>query len=295
MFDINFDIDYQIDRYDLYLLFKTLTLNIINYYTFIKYNIVHLLYFIHSLYNQFVITIQKNEGLRVCFISIFVATILTIYETLLFYGFVIPEINKEVNEGIRLMAYQVKQQLNLNFINVDTILDNNNDMFSGLLNYLNITIPYYDKDTNSMIYLNQYNINYNEMYSSYITTLNTFIITNINNILQYLLKSDITKIFILSILKTLYLRELEYVNRINNYTIITVTLLLGFLVFSLLLIYNTLNERKELLGNYVWVSSIFTICMILLFQYSFFIYANKYKYMGSTNTDEIIYYVLYQL
>jgi len=295
MFDINFDIVYQIDRYDCYILFITFTLNIINYCSVIKYNIIHFYYYLLYLYNQFIITIRKNEGLRVCFISIFVATILTIYEILLFYGFVIPEINKEVNEGIRLMAHQVKQELNLNIINSDTILDNNNDLFSGLLNYLNITIPYYDKDTNSMIYLNQYNINYNEMYSSYITTFNTFIISNINNILQYLLKNNITKIFILSILKTLYLRELEYVNRINTYTIITVTLLFGFLIFSLLLIYNTLNERKEILGNYVWISSGFTICMILLFQYSFFIYANKYKYMGSTNTDEIIYYILYQL
>lgn len=236
----------------------------------------------------------KNDGLRVCFISLFVATVLTVYEILLFYGFVIPEINKEVNEGIRIMAYQVKDKLDFNYINIDDVI-NNNDMFTGLLYYLNITIPYLDKNTNTMIYLNQYNNNYYDIYSSYITTLNSYIILNINSIFQYIFQNNITKIFILSILKTLYIRELEYINKINTYTILTVTLLLVFLVSGLLLIYNTLNERKEILGNYVWISSAFTICMILLFQYSFFIYANKYKYMGSTNTDEIIYYVLNQL
>jgi hypothetical protein len=57
----------------------------------------------------------------------------------------------------------------------------------------------------------------------------------------------------------------------------------------------TLNYIKEILGNYVWVSSWFTIIMILSFQYSFFIYANKYKYMGITDTDEIVYFLFNQL
>ena len=111
---IDFNIDYN-------LLFHILTLNFINY---IWSNITYFL-------TQFKNTLKSNQGLRVCFISLFIATILTVYEILLFYAFVIPEINKEVNEGLILLSFQIKQQINNNininydyFKNVD-IIDNN--------------------------------------------------------------------------------------------------------------------------------------------------------------------------
>lgn len=280
--NFDFDIDYII-------LFNLITLNIIN-------NIKNYFIKLKLSFGEFFSTIKTNEGLRVCFISLFVATILTIYEIILFYAFVIPEINKEVNEGIKIIAYQIKykSQLNIDVNNVNFIDFNNfnDNPFINLFNYLNLTIPYYDVKNNNIIFLNQYNVNY---YEIYLNIINNFIISKTNILIQYILSNDIFKIFILSILKTLYIRESEYVNKINTYNIITVSFLLSFLIFSLLLIYNTLNRRKEKLGNYVWIASIFTITMILSFQYSFFIFANKYKYMGSTNTDEIIYYVLNQL
>lgn len=278
----DFNIDYT-------LLIHIVTLNTINY---IYYNINYFL-------TQFKNTVKSSEGLRVCFISLFIATILTLYEILLFYTFVIPEIKNEVNEGILLLALQVKYQLyfNININLNNNIKDNLNgsnttNIFFNLIDYLNITIPYLDSNTNSIINLNKYNKEYHD---TYITFINTFISSIFNELLNYIINNETVKIFILSTLKTLNVRESIYVDKINTYTVLTSMFLLGFLIFSLLMIKYTLNDRKEILGNYVWVSSWFTIAMILLFQYSFFVYANKYKYMGRTDTDEIVYFLFNQL
>lgn len=280
---IDFNIDYN-------LLFHILTLNFINY---IWSNITYFL-------TQFKNTLKSNQGLRVCFISLFIATILTVYEILLFYAFVIPEIKREVNEGILLVALQVKEQLyfnidiNLNNNIIDSNINNSNNtnIFFNLIDYLNITIPYLDINTNNIINLNKYNEDY---YDTYIAFINTFVSSKFNELLKYIINNETVKIFVLSILKTLYVRESIYVDKINTYTILTSIFLLGFLIFTLLIIKYTLNYRKEFLGNYVWIESWFTIIMILLFQYSFFIYANKYKYMGRTDTDEIVYFLFNQL
>jgi len=280
---IDFNIDYN-------LLFHILTLNIVNY---IWFNITYFL-------TQFKITLKSNQGLRVCFVSLFIATVLTVYEILLFYAFVIPEIKREVNEGILLLALQVKQELyfnidiNLNNNLIDNNLksSNNSNIFFNLIDYLNITIPYLDINTNNIINLNKYNEDY---YDTYISFINTFVSSKFNELLKYIINNETVKIFVLSILKTLYVRESIYVDRINTYTILTSVFLLGFLIFTLLMIKYTLNYRKEILGNHVWISSWFTIIMILSFQYSFFIYANKYKYMGRTDTDEIVYFLFNQL
>jgi hypothetical protein len=232
--------------------------------------------------NEFIFTLKSSDGLRVCFISIYVATLLTIYEIILFYSFVIPEINNEINNGIITMAYETKKQINLD-INIKLQPDT---LLIDLFKYLNITIIY--DITNEKIYQNT-----NELLYSNIITF--FIQDKFNLLLKYIIQNETTKILILSILKTLYQREKILVDEINNYTVITVIFLLGFLMFCLLFIKKILNERKEILGNYVWISSWFTIVMILMFQYSFFIYANKYKYMGSTNTDELVYFILNQL
>ena len=280
---IDFNIDYN-------LLFHILTLNFINY---IWSNITYFL-------TQFKNTLKSNQGLRVCFISLFIATILTVYEILLFYAFVIPEIKREVNEGILLVALQVKEQLyfnidiNLNNNIIDSNINNSNNtnIFFNLIDYLNITIPYLDINTNNIINLNKYNEDY---YDTYIAFINTFVSSKFNELLKYIINNETVKIFVLSILKTLYVRESIYVDKINTYTILTSIFLLGFLIFTLLMIKYTLNYRKEFLGNYVWIESWFTIIMILLFQYSFFIYANKYKYMGRTDTDEIVYFLFNQL
>ena len=280
---IDFNIDYN-------LLFHILTLNFINY---IWSNITYFL-------TQFKNTLKSNQGLRVCFISLFIATILTVYEILLFYAFVIPEIKREVNEGILLLALQVKEQLyfnidiNLNNNIIDSNINNSNNtnIFFNLIDYLNITIPYLDINTNNIINLNKYNEDY---YDTYIAFINTFVSSKFNELLKYIINNETVKIFVLSILKTLYVRESIYVDKINTYTILTSIFLLGFLIFTLLIIKYTLNYRKEFLGNYVWIESWFTIIMILLFQYSFFIYANKYKYMGRTDTDEIVYFLFNQL
>lgn len=277
-FDFELNVNY---RMFLYILFVN-TLSYISKYSSCVFNILYnVLYTINMYRKEFLITIRSNNGLRVCFISIFVATILTIYEIILFYAFVVPSINNEINKSIEMISNQLKQQIDIKFkIEPETLIN--------ILYNMNLTIPLKTFPYDYSMFFDYLHNNY---YNSIIDISNN----KINNLLEYLFNNNITKQFILGILRTLSVRETILVNEINNYTIITVSLLLAFLFFCLLIINNTLSERKEELGNFVWFSCILTITMILIFQYSFYIYANKYKYMGSTDTDELVYYIINQL
>ena len=247
-------------------------LNLINT---IKYNLKNFFEKCDEIINIFLLTINSNDGLRVCFISIFVATVLTIYEILLFYAFVVPSIYKEINNGIFIISKKIKTN-NINF-NIDQ------SIILYVIEYFNITIlPPLN---------NIYNIDIIKNEKYIISNIFQFE-NNLNEFINYLIQNNNTKLFILSILKTFNERESILVDKINDYTIVTCSLLLGLLLFSLFIIKITLEKRNEQIGKKVWISSWFTILMILLFQYSFFTYANKYKYMGTTDINELVYYIL---
>jgi hypothetical protein len=241
----------------------------------IKYNLKFFFQKYVDFINIFLLTVNSNKGLKVCFISIFVATILTIYEIIMFYAFVVPSIYKEIINGIFIISKKIKTN-NINF-NIDK------SIILYVIDYFNITVlPPLN---------NIYNIDIIKNEKYIISDIFKFE-NNLNEFINYLIQNDNTKLFILSILKTFNERESILVDKINDYTIVTCSLLLGFLLFSLFIIKITLEKRNEQIGKKVWISSWFTILMILLFQYSFFTYANKYKYMGTTDINELIYYVL---
>jgi hypothetical protein len=219
--------------------------------------------------NIFLLTLNSNEGLRVCFISIYVATILTTYEIFMFYVFVVPEIYKQINTGIFIISSELKNK-NIK-INIEE------SFIFYIFEIFNAT--------------NSQSINVVKSEKNY-TIPNLLTIENNLNFINYLIQNENAKLFILSILKTLNEREKILVNKNNNYTIITCCLLISLLIFSLSFILLKLKNRNESIGIKVWISSWFTIIMILIFQYSFFIYANNYKYMGITDINELIYYIL---
>ena len=270
-FNLDLDLDFEFKYIYCITLIQMISLNFI---LFLKDIYVYLYNIIKNFITVFISTINKSEGLRVCFISIYVATILTLYEIILFYFFVVPEIYREINSAIILMSNNIKlTDLKISF-QPTYIFD--------IIDIFNISIPFIDTHINP--YQNVYPL-------SYLNFFETFE-NKANDIFIYLLQNKDIQKFILSIFYTLNEREIVIINKINDYTIVTSFLLLGFLIFSLLLIKKKLNDRNEELGVKVWISCWFTVVMILLFQYSFFVYANKYKYIGSTNINELIYFIL---
>ena len=270
-FNLDLDLDFEFKYIYCITLIQMISLNFI---LFLKDIYVYLYNIIKNFITVFISTINKSEGLRVCFISIYVATILTLYEIILFYFFVVPEIYREINSAIILMSNNIKlTDLKISF-QPTYIFD--------IIDIFNISIPFIDTNINP--YQNVYPL-------SYLNFFETFE-NKANDIFIYLLQNKDIQKFILSIFYTLNEREIVIINKINDYTIVTSFLLLGFLIFSLLLIKKKLNDRNEELGVKVWISCWFTVVMILLFQYSFFVYANKYKYIGSTNINELIYFIL---
>jgi hypothetical protein len=270
-FNLDLDLDFEFKYIYCITLIQIISLNFI---LFLKDIYVYLYNIIKNFITVFISTINKSEALRVCFISIYVATILTLYEIILFYFFVVPEIYREINSAIILMSNNIKlTDLKISF-QPTYIFD--------IIDIFNISIPFIDTNINP--YQNVYPL-------SYLNFFETFE-NKANDIFIYLLQNKDIQKFILSIFYTLNEREIVIINKINDYTIVTSFLLLGFLIFSLLLIKKKLNDRNEELGVKVWISCWFTVVMIILFQYSFFVYANKYKYIGSTNINELIYFIL---
>lgn len=284
------DTDFDIPL-DCLLLMYLVSLNILNSFkNYVKYIWNSLFVLIKTLQKniyifnkEFIETVNSSNGLRVCFISLFVATILTLYEVILFYVFVIPSIDKEINNSIILISQQVKQQFKFTF-SIDT------QIIIEILYNMNMTLPIDNLNNNLDIKLFT-DILLDNYYSMIVDVSNT----KLQNLIKYIFNNNNTKLFILGILKTLSIRESILVNEVNIYTIVTVCILLFFLVICLFSIKQTLSNRNEVLGGIVWVSSILTIILILMFQYSFYVYANKYKYIGTTDTDELVNFIINQL
>jgi hypothetical protein len=90
-------------------------------------------------------------------------------------------------------------------------------------------------------------------------------------------------------------RESILIDKINMYTKITGALIIFSLVFILYIIYKTLGERKQSVGECTLVNIFITLVFISIFQYSFYIYGQKYKYLGSNGAEELISFLLFKL
>ena len=79
------------------------------------------------------------------------------------------------------------------------------------------------------------------------------------------------------------------------YTVYTAFFMLIILSILLLIIKNKLNERGEDIGKCVWILSFITLFLIGIFQYAFYVFGNKYNYLGSEGQEELLYYLLSKL
>lgn len=202
----------------------------------------------------------SNDGLRSLFSLVLVSTILTVYELALFYTVVVPQITTQVDNGLDQLAIALYNKFTL----------------SPDFVYVPQTIPEKMPQYQYLFTTNQVNEIRSVFNQSILAKENQQKTTN----------------RILNVLKTFKEREQIYTKKINNYTVFVGILILSVLAIILFTIYRTLKNRNETIGKCTWSITFVTIGLILIFQYFFYIFGNKYQYIGSKGNEEMLVYIL---
>jgi predicted PurR-regulated permease PerM len=217
------------------------------------------------MFNSLAKAFASDDGLRGVFSLIFTATILTVYELALFYYVVTPGISDQINNGIKKMA----KILYTNFEMSDE---------SGVL------VKPIKKESVPDDYKKYFtDAQWSDLASEYEKAVFN------NETKEQVIER------LIHVLETLSEREQHYISKINNNTKFVGALLLIALCAILFTIYMVLKGRGESIGKCTWVNSILTVGLILAFNYSFYLYGNKYRYIGSKGNEEQMVYILNHL
>ena len=187
-------------------------------------------------------TLLSNDGLRTTFVIIFVAFILTIYELTMFFFIITPEVKTQIDNSLSNVIKDYKKNIKTNLID---------DKLNKIMD-----IQKHDKLTD---FFN----------NSIANNLKTEITNTVTNTI------DDSKKYIINITEVLSERDQLLTNKINGYTKVTGFLILFSLILIMGLIYNTLRLRGEGLGNNVIFVSVFTLVLIMSFQYLFYHYGKS--------------------
>lgn len=171
-------------------------------------------------------------GLRSVFALIFVATLLTIYEYLLFYVVVVPSVKLQIDTALNTGGEAIRKVLQKSTLGLVTVI----------------------KST--------------EVYKS-------------------------TRDEIDAIVDAFKTREDKKLEKINNYTIATGVLILLTLGIILYILKSILNSNGADIGSCTWITIGITMVLLAFFQYNFYMYGNKFRYIGSAGNEELINF-LYQ-
>lgn len=227
-------------------------------------------------------SLKSNDGLRGLFCVFFVATLLTFYELYMFFVVVVPQVKDQVDNGIE----QVSNSLNdIIYTSLSDSLDTTKTRQQ--LNEL-VKIPEIPPVNGLQVSgLPTSGIPKSGIPKSISDGISS------GEILDYLTNpaKDMTD----SSLQTIKERELRLTNKINNYTKLTG---LGMIVSLVLFLYGikyVLNNRGQSIGSCTWKVAFVTIILIFSFQYSFYLYGQNYKYLGTLGDDELVYYLMKQL
>lgn len=203
-------------------------------------------------------SLKSDDGLRGLFCVFFVATLLTFYELYMFFAIVVPQVKEQVDNGIEQVSQSVNKSIYESLTN-----PLNNPLDTKTLQQLNeiVKLPKLNDNTGSFI--------------NYLTTP----------------VKDITD----ASLQTIKERELRLTNKINNYTKLTGLAMIILLVLFLFWISYILNKRGQSIGRCTWKIAATTVILIFSFQYSFYLYGQNYKYLGTLGEDELVYYLMKQL
>lgn len=214
----------------------------------------------------------SDDGLRGIFSLIFISTVLTIYELSLFYFIVTPGISQQIDNGIKQMADVIYRNFQKTS---DTTLSNNLLSFRKRARELpNIIQENILSNSPYKLFFSE--SQWNEIATEYEQSI--FLNESENLAIQRIIK----------VLETINEREQRYINKINTNTKFIGSLIVVSLIIILLFIYFVLKNRGESIGTCTWINSALTVGLILLFNYSFYLYGQKYQYIGSKGNDELL-------
>jgi len=201
-------------------------------------------------------TVTSGPGLQSLFAVLCIATVLTIYEIIMFFKIVVPSVDSKIKSGLKQLSKAMKSISSFNF-EKQLKVDNKNIIETlqegKLLDRL--------------------------MYESFIQNQ----------------KVVNTKDALKKILEISEEREDVLIDKINNYTKVTGLFMVVMLCFGLYLINAVLNSRNEIVTRCTWTIVSTTLVLILIFQYLFYIFGNKFKYLGSLGNEELQYYIYSKL
>lgn len=206
---------------------------------------------------KYIDLIFSSDGLRTTFVLLFIAMMLCLYETIMFYYIVTPPVKNRIDLQLGELGSHIGDKIENKKTSFWKTMQENQ--------------PLINKHFNNE-YINKINSKLTE--------------TNID----YNAKQKLLHIF-----NTLDDRELLLVTKINNYTKVTAIVLIIVLILVLYGIKYTLNSRGEEIGLCHWLYAFITLGLILIFQYMFYILGKKYSYLGFEGNEELIVHVLSEL
>ena len=265
------------------------------------------------------------------FSLIFVALFLTIFEICLYYIVIVPKLKKSINTNLNNVIANLKDRkisLSINNIIDDMLtkilnkLDNNNnnnnlqDDIKDIIRYEirgTITkeiqdmlknskkIEPFEKDVkiNNRKYFNEYDVTKDafKTLTNKITKIlenyNINVDVNLQLYIEILLVTNFDK-KIYNILSTLNNDE-KHIIKMNNYNTYVIAFFIVLSLFILLLfLHNLINSKNANNGvdRCVYLYSIITVFIIILFQINFYFFGNNYDYLGGKGDEELIVFLL---
>lgn len=262
------------------------------------------------------------------FSLIFVALFLTIFEICLYYIVIVPKLESNINSNLNNVIAKLKNKnisLSINKIIDDILsrllnkLDNNNNLQDDIKDMIrneirgaitkeiqdilknSTKIEPFEKDVkiNNRKYSNEYDVtkdafktitnNITQILQSY----NINVDENLQLYIEILLVTNFDKT-IYNILSTLNNDE-KHIIKMNNYNtyVIAFFIILNLLVL-LLFLYHLISSKNDNNGvpGCVYLYSIITVFIIILFQINFYFFGTNYYYLGGEGDEELIVFLL---
>lgn len=270
--------------------------------------------------------LNKLNVLNGAFSLIFVALFLTIFEIILYYFIIVPQLKNIVNNNLDNICKILKNNkisLSVNKIvddiltkiyekknfDIDINIDINtikNEIKNEIEKEIKQIILNEIKQLNNIEKFEQNNERkyYSEfnkpasdvLFENIIKILKKYNIEVDDNLINYIkiiIETNFDK-KILNVINTLK-RDEEHILKVNNSNTYVISCLIIFILLLLIVIvYNMISNARENKGVDLctYIYSIITIFFIILFQINFYFFGQKYKYLGSFGNEELMVHFL---
>jgi hypothetical protein len=264
--------------------------------------------------------IQKVKLLNHIYSIFLIALFLVIFEILLFYLIIIPQLKKNILSGIQNITNILKEKNIIFSINnivddlLNKILDNNLYIFDeNKINTYKNEIKQEIKDTirEELKNMKKNNIIENfdknkkrrfhtdisdELLNKIIKILNKYNVQvdeQLFNNLKLIINTNFDE-KLYNILSTLEENEKHLIDLNNNNLLILCIIVVSVIILCLYLISHLVksNNNHKGINTCTYIYTSFIIIFIILFQVNFYFFTQNYKYIGNLGDQEILFYLL---